>query len=140
MTWAAIPPALRAAVYARDGEQCRYCRASQRWQIARFHLDHVMPASRGGPTTIDNLALQCPHCSVAKLAKLWAVDPLTDERLPIFHPLRFAWPDHFVLQMDGVIVGLTPTGRATVIALRMNDALPRSARARQIADGIIEAG
>jgi hypothetical protein len=33
---------------------------------------------------------------------------------------------------DGTCVGRTPTGRATVTALRMNDPLPRTARALQV--------
>jgi hypothetical protein len=40
---------------------------------------------------------------------------------PLFNPRQDCWTDHFVLQ--GVRVqGLTPTGRATLRVLAMNDA------------------
>jgi hypothetical protein len=39
----------------------------------------------------------------------------------LFHPRRDRWADHFAWTDDGTrILGLTPTGRATVEALRLN--------------------
>jgi hypothetical protein len=39
--------------------------------------------------------------------------------VPLFHPRRDIWQEHFALQ-DVTIMGLTPTGRATVRVLQMN--------------------
>ena len=34
-----------------------------------FHLDHILPLSDGGPSTLSNLTLLCPPCNRAKGAK-----------------------------------------------------------------------
>jgi hypothetical protein len=40
----------------------------------------------------------------------------------LFNPRTQAWSDHFQWSQDGaIIVGLTPVGRATVEALRLNN-------------------
>src|SRR5262245_36411990 len=52
-----------------------------------------------------------------KEARRSAVDPDTGRRVPLFHPRRQRWSDHF--RWEGfTIVGLTPTGRATVVRFR----------------------
>ena len=80
---------------------------------------------------MENLALQCPCCSLHKSNKLTAIDPLTQTLVELFHPLQQAWAEHFAQESDGTCVGLTPTGRATVEALHMNDPISRTARALQ---------
>jgi hypothetical protein len=124
-------------VAARDGGQCRYCHLRQVGQASIFHIDHIVPRSRGGATVIENLALQCPACSLHKANKTAGIDPETQESAPLFHPLVDAWDEHFELRRDGMCVGLSSVGRATVEALRMNDALPKVARAMQIAAGLL---
>ena len=50
-----------------------------------------------------------------------AVDPETGTRVSLFNPRTQVWSEHFLWTDDGVrIFGLTPIGRATVEALRMN--------------------
>jgi hypothetical protein len=44
-------------VRERADDCCEYCRLSQEWQEATFHVDHVKPKSAGGKTTSNNLAL-----------------------------------------------------------------------------------
>ena len=100
-------------------------------QAAVFHVDHIVPRSRGGPTTLDSLALQCPHCSLHKSSKTHADDPATGTWIELFHPLQHEWAEHFRLDEDGMIVGLSPIGRATVSALQMNAPLVRTARLMQ---------
>jgi HNH endonuclease len=102
-----------------------------------FHIDHIAPRSKGGATSLDNLALQCPNCSLHKAAKIEAVDPETGEMVALFHPLRQIWREHFRLEPHGACVGLTPVGRATAVALGMNAMIPRVARASQIALGLL---
>jgi hypothetical protein len=102
-------------------------------------VDHILPRSRGGSTTLDNLALQCPSCSLRKADKTEALDSATGEAVPLFHPLRQSWHDQFRLAHDGACEGLTPVGRATIDALGMNLPVPRFARACQIALGLIPA-
>ena len=51
-----------------------------------------------------------------------AIDPLTGEEVALFNPRTQSWPDHFGWSDDGTqIIGLTPIGRATVVALRLNN-------------------
>ena len=41
--------------------------------------------------------------------------------MPLFHPRRQRWREHFAWTPDGAtVVGLSPTGRATVEMLRLN--------------------
>ncbi|WP_205168908.1 HNH endonuclease [Burkholderia sp. LMG 13014] len=60
--WARI----RAVVFARDDYTCRYCGA----RGVYLEADHVVPLSRGGPTTEQNLVTSCRPCNRSKGAKL----------------------------------------------------------------------
>lgn len=135
MSWADIPAWLREVILARDGGQCQYCRMMQFGQGSPFHIDHAWPKSHGGPTQEDNLVLQCPHCSGHKSAKTSGTDPVTGQSVPLFHPLRDRWTDHFELHRDGRCVGRDVIGRATVAALAMNSSFPLDARLVQILTG-----
>lgn len=62
---------LRRVVFARDGKVCRYCASTD----GPFHIDHVIPLSRGGTHDLGNLAVACHGCNSAKSGKLlseWA--------------------------------------------------------------------
>lgn len=61
----AIPTHVRKAVRERDGERCVYCGD----EAGPFHLDHVVPYSRGGDHEVDNLVVACATCNVSKGAK-----------------------------------------------------------------------
>jgi hypothetical protein len=114
-----VPARLHRLVLQRAGARCEYCGLSQEGQEASFHVDHVMPTVAGGLTREDNLALACVSCFLRKEARRSAVDPLTGRKVALFHPRCQRWRDHF--RWTGVrVLGLTPTGRATVSALRMN--------------------
>lgn len=69
-----IPSAVRTAVMDRDGEQCRYCGTSN----GPWHLDHVQPVSKDGPTTIGNLVVACQDCNLRKGASVWVPNPVID--------------------------------------------------------------
>jgi HNH endonuclease len=115
-------------VAGRAEDRCEYCRMHQALQGARFHLEHVVPSSRGGVTDLDNLAWACPGCNLRKSDRIEAVDPDTGVASQLFNPRSQAWRDHFVWD-DYQIVGLTATGRATIAALDFNQ--PRRIRIRQ---------
>ena len=103
-----------------------------------FHINHILPRSRGGPTLMSNLVLQCPSCSLHKSDKITAIDPRTGAIVRLFHPLTQSWDEHFALHANGRCTGKTAVGRATVQALHMNDVLPWAARALQLELGILE--
>lgn len=56
----ATVPLTRKAVFARDGGKCVYCGAPA------TSLDHVVPKSRGGPHTWDNVVSACGRCNHLK--------------------------------------------------------------------------
>jgi len=108
-----------AAVRARAGDRCQYCLMRQSLQGATFHLEHVIPRSKGGSLEVSNLALACPSCNLQKADRIMAIDPETGTSVSLFHPVRQAWSDHF--RFSGLrIEGSTPTGRATVAVLDLN--------------------
>ena len=126
-----IPSRLRRQVVERACGRCEYCSLSQEGQEATFHVDHVVPIAVDGPTTLDNLALACVSCSLRKGARQIAPDPQTGADAPLFNPRRDVWWTHFRWK-GACIVGLTPTGRATVVALNMNRPLAQALRAEKI--------
>ena len=54
----------RKAVFARDGWICQYCGSPAE------NLDHVMPRSRGGTHTWDNVVAACRRCNSRKENRL----------------------------------------------------------------------
>lgn len=120
---------LRLGVEERARDRCEYCRAPQSVCGYRFHLEHVLPTARGGSDDTRNRALACASCNLARADCVAAVDPQTGSTVRLFNPRRQAWDQHFRWGEDRqTLVGLTPTGRATVAALDLNDVLRREAR------------
>jgi len=96
---------------------------SEQWQYVRFTVDHVIPLAQGGSDTLDNLALACFHCNRRKADRTSAIDPESGMEVPLFNPRLDVWSQHFIWSADGLfIVGLIPTGRATIAALDLNRA------------------
>ena len=110
----------RELVRRRAAGCCEYCGLSQAAvPFASFHIEHVVARQHGGSDDPENLALACDRCNLYKGPNLTAIDPQTNEVVPLFHPRRQSWEDHFQLQ-GATILGLTPTGRATIRLLNMN--------------------
>ncbi len=85
---------------------------------------------------IDNLCLACATCNSHKQARRSARDPETGELTPLFHPLLETWGEHFAWDETGtLILGLSPKGRATIYALRMNNDAVVWARRRWVEAG-----
>jgi hypothetical protein len=119
-------------VAARAGHRCEYCHAPEVLANFPFFIEHVIPRVHA-PELIDdpeNLALACPPCNLHKADRVQAVDPATGQSVQLFHPRRDVWAHHFEWGAEKVtLVGLTPTGRATVSALQINSLAQRRARA-----------
>lgn len=115
MSWSDIVRRVRA----RAGDRCEICRMHQALQGATFHVDHVVPRSRGGSDEEDNLALCCPTCNLHKSDRTQLSDPDSSGVVPVFHPRRDRWEDHF--RWDRYrMVGLTGIGRAAIFAFDLN--------------------
>jgi 5-methylcytosine-specific restriction endonuclease McrA len=54
----------RRNLFARDEHCCQYC--GQRLPVSQLSLDHVVPRSRGGPTTWENVVASCLKCNTKK--------------------------------------------------------------------------
>lgn len=112
---------LRRQVADRAKGCCAYCRSAERLMGVTFEMDHITPESAGGLTVLENLCLSCPVCNRFKTNRLLASDPVTQEVIALFHPLREEWYHHFQWIENGTqLLGLTPIGRATIVALHMN--------------------
>ena len=111
----------KQAVVERAQGCCEYCRSQARFATQPFSVEHSKPRSQGGKTTLDNLALACQGCNNHKYTKTEGRDPVSGDIVPLYHPRQQRWYDHFTWNDDfTLIIGLTPTGRATVEALQLN--------------------
>ena len=112
---------MRSLVRRRAGEVCEYCRLPQAASpIVRFHVEHIIARQHGGQDEPDNLSLSCNYCNFHKGPNIAGLDPKSGQLVPLFHPRRDRWADHFAWE-GTVLVGLTAIGRATVELLAIND-------------------
>lgn len=116
-----ISTELRRQIRERFANCCAYCQTAESLTVAIFEIEHIVPQVNGGETVFNNLCLSCPTCNRYKAVRQSAVDPQTNEIVPLFHPQQEQWADHFTWN-DGntELIGLTPTGRATIVTLKMN--------------------
>jgi len=77
----------RRAVFARDKHRCQYCGSAR-----HLTVDHVVPRSRGGADTWDNLVTSCAPCNRKKADR-----PLHLAGLQLLRPPRPPGPAAFVL-------------------------------------------
>jgi 5-methylcytosine-specific restriction endonuclease McrA len=125
-----IPRTLRERVAAQARHRCGYCLTSEAIVGTPMEIDHIIPESIGGQTEENNLWLACSLCNDHKSDRIAALDPSTGEIVRLFDPRHQVWNEHFAWTAEGDrIVGLTPIGRATVVALNLNR--PSLVKARQ---------
>ena len=98
-----------------------YCRVSQASRLTRFQIDHIIAVAHGGPDEDDNLCVACDPCNAFMGTNVAAFDPQTGNPTALYHPRKQTWDDHFHLNDDAMLEGITPEGRTTVFVLRMND-------------------
>jgi len=105
-----VPPAKKAAftrfnVFLRDKFFCQYC--ATRFQPHDLTFDHVIPRSRGGKTTWENVVTSCSACNLAKSDKVPTVAgmrPTTTPTEPSVFQLREhgrAFPPNFLHESWG---------------------------------------
>jgi HNH endonuclease len=117
----AISAELRTFVTTRANGHCEYCQSSESFATERFSIEHIKPRAVGGLTIAENLALACQGCNGHKAARTVAVDPETKTSVPLFHPRQQRRQEHFAWSEDHLrIIGLTPSGRATITLLHLN--------------------
>jgi hypothetical protein len=116
-----MPVDLRRLVRQRALGRCEYCLCPEFCATQSHSIEHILPESHDGPSTEDNLALACQGCNGAKYNKTHAVDPATRRAVSLFNPRKDEWGEHFAWSPDYLhLIGLSPTGRATVCELDLN--------------------
>ena len=124
-----IPDAARQRVTEAFSNRCSYCLAAQRYVLSRLEIEHIIPVALGGNSDEGNLCLARRLCNLYKSDQIEATDPITNATVALFNPRTQAWSDHFKWSQDGaIVVGLTPVGRATVEALRLNNEIAAEVR------------
>lgn len=121
----------RELVRQRANQCCEYCHFSERsLPYFVFHVDHIIAKQHIDEVSDDpqSLAWACSECNYHKGPNLVSIDPQSMEQANLFNPRRNDWNEHFTIDA-GMIVGLTPTGRATARLLNMN--APRLVRLRR---------
>jgi hypothetical protein len=117
-----VPEAARHRIIEAFGNRCSYCLAAQQYVLSKLEIEHIIPVAQDGSNDEWNLCLACRLCNLYKSDQIEATDPISKAIVALFNPRTQAWSDHFQWSQDGaIIIGLTPVGRATVEALRLNN-------------------
>jgi 5-methylcytosine-specific restriction endonuclease McrA len=74
----------RRAVFARDGARCQYCTAPAE------SIDHVVPRSRGGEHSWENVVAACRPCNARKRDRLLSETTMVLRRHPSV-PRELTW-------------------------------------------------
>ena len=77
-------PLSRRGVFLRDGGKCQYCGRKAE------SIDHVIPRSRGGPHTWENVVAACSRCNTSKRDRLLEETPMRLYRRPEA-PRHLSW-------------------------------------------------
>ena len=67
----AISKRLRFAIFDRDGFTCKYCGSQS--DTVTLHIDHILPVSKGGTNSQENLVTSCADCNLGKSNKIVGV-------------------------------------------------------------------
>jgi hypothetical protein len=117
----AISQATRKRLAQQALFRCGYCLTQELVSGVPLTIEHLLPRARGGGDEEGNLWLSCRLCNEAKGILTEAIDPETGEIASLFNPRLQRWAEHFIWAEVGTnVVGLTPTGRATVAVLSLN--------------------
>lgn len=129
MSESRVSAAVRQKVAVRAGHRCEYCRCPDAFSTSPFCVEHIVPLSLGGGSEFSNLAFSCAGCNAHKYDHQSGTDPLSGERVKLFHPRKNAWGDHFEWSADCLdVIGLSKSGRATIEKLKLNRKNIRSLR------------
>jgi len=87
----------RANIYLRDRYRCQYC--GRRGKPGELNIDHILPRSRGGDSTWENVVVACVPCNRRKGDEL----PEEAGMVPMRRPQRPRWHPAVNLQIGGRI-------------------------------------
>jgi HNH endonuclease len=131
-----ISEQVRIQVRSQAKNQCGYCRSLQKYVLGVLEIEHIIPKAAGGSDNEENLWLACRLCNVYKGAKTHAIDPVTNRKVKLFNPRQQKWSRHFAWTDNHThIIGLTVCGRATVLALQLNNTYAVTVRQAWVSAG-----
>ncbi|MCY7359364.1 MAG: HNH endonuclease [Rudanella sp.] len=131
-----ISATLKARVISRSQGYCEYCKSPADFATEPFSIEHIMPRSKKGPDTADNLAFACIGCNVYKSDMTEYIDVVSGNVTTLFNPRTMPWNDHFLWDETlTALVGQTPVGRVTIEAIRLNRTPLKNLRRALIAIG-----
>jgi 5-methylcytosine-specific restriction endonuclease McrA len=79
----------RLNIYARDGDTCQYC--GRKLARSELNLDHIIPRSKGGKTSWENVVCSCVPCNLQKGGRT----PEQANMRLLKKPLRPRWTPFF---------------------------------------------
>lgn len=91
-----VPAVSRREVFRRDNHTCQYCGSTR-----QLTLDHVIPRSRSGTHTWDNVVTACSPCNAIKSNRLLSETGMvlkTKPRAPMHPAIAFAeqfWKEQY---------------------------------------------
>lgn len=136
MSSSQISEEVRARVRTQAKNQCGYCRSLQKYVLGVLEIEHISPKALGGSDDEENLWLSCRLCNAFKGVQTHGRDPITNRKVKLFNPRQQKWSRHFAWTNNGThIMGLTACGRATVLALQLNNAYAVTVRQAWVSVG-----
>jgi HNH endonuclease len=112
---------LKKEVRERAKYCCEYCLTQAQYSGESFSIEHIIPIIKGGLSLLFNLAFSCQRCNNHKYIATTAVDPASGSLVALYNPRIDIWADHFEWrEYFTEIIGISPSGRATVHRLQLN--------------------
>lgn len=137
MSLSDVAVSLRQRIRDAAHDRCGYCLSPQRYVMGTLEIEHLTPHARGGSDEESNLWLSCGLCNRYKGSQIMGIDSFDGATVELFNPRTQVWREHFRWSPDGTnILGVTPIGRTTVEALRLNNELAVEVRRNWVLAGI----
>ena len=125
-----INKSLRQRVAKQARYRCGYCQLLELISGIPLTLEHIIPKAKNGSDDEENLWLSCRLCNESKGTLTESIDPDSRNLVTLFNPRTQHWGDHFSWSENGLyVVGQTAIGRATVVALELNQSFRVCSRA-----------
>jgi 5-methylcytosine-specific restriction endonuclease McrA len=91
------PALTNAALFARDRYLCLYC--GEHFHRSELTRDHVVPVSKGGRDSWENVVTACLHCNVRKGGRT----PQQASMPLLAVPYRPSWVEHLILSNRNIL-------------------------------------
>ncbi len=126
---------LRKHIAIVAGGRCEYCRVLEYLTHYDFHIEHIIGLQHGGTSVVSNLAYSCAWCNWKKGPNIATILKPNGQLVPLFHPREQNWFSHFEVGADGLLLGKTEVGAATVKLLELNNPIRLEERKKMILAG-----